>query len=137
MGAMAKKWCSPPSESSWYLDRGPKPTRQHTFCLPVGSDRKSCYRYQPELNEEHVAIADLMIRITDRQHNWGFGLCFLYPRNVKSFKFNHKTVYRIYCELSLNMRIKPKKLLKRDKPEPLAVPECSNEYWSMDFLRDR
>ncbi|KFX10030.1 transposase, partial [Pectobacterium parvum] len=93
---------------------------------------ESCYRYQPHLNEENDLIADWLLRITDSQRNWGFGLCFLYLRNVKGFRFNHKRVYRIYCELSLNMRIKPKKRLKRDKPEPLAVPENRNECWSMD-----
>lgn len=71
------------------------------------------------------------------QRNWGFGLCFLYLRNVEGFRFNHKGVYRIYCELSLNMRIKPKKRLKRNKPEQLAVPENSNECWSMDFMHDQ
>ena len=35
------------------------------------------------------------------------------------------------------MRIKPKKRLKRDKPEPLAVPESRNECWSMDFMHDQ
>ena len=97
---------------------------------------ESCYRYQPHLNEENDLIADWLIRITDSQRNWGFGLCFLYLRNVKGFRFNHKRVYRIYCELSLNMRIKPKKRLKRDKPEPLVVPENRNECWSMDFMHD-
>ncbi|WP_152562926.1 MULTISPECIES: IS3 family transposase [unclassified Serratia (in: enterobacteria)] len=98
---------------------------------------ESCYRYQPQLNAENDLIADWLLRITDSQRNWGFGLCFLYLRNVKGFRFNPKRVYRIYCELSLNMRIKPKKRLKRDKPEPLAVPESSNECWSMDFMHDQ
>jgi len=98
---------------------------------------ESCYRYQPELNEENDVIADWLLRITDNQRNWGFGLCFLYLRNVKGCRFNHKRVYRIYCELSLNMRIKPKKRLKRGKPEPLTVPESSNECWSMDFMHNQ
>jgi putative transposase len=98
---------------------------------------ESCYRDQPQQREENDVIADWLLRITDSQRNWGFGLCFLYLRNVKGFKFNHKRVYRIYCELSLNMRIKPKKRLKRDKPEPLAVPGNSNECWSMDFMHDQ
>lgn len=34
-----------------------------------------------------------------------------------------KRVYRIYFELELNMRIKPRKRLKREKPEELAVPD--------------
>jgi hypothetical protein len=40
------------------------------------------------------------------RRTWGFGLCFLYVRNVKGHGWNHKRVYRIYRELELNMRIK-------------------------------
>ena len=36
----------------------------------------------------------------------------------------HKRVYRIYCELELNLRIKPKKRLKRAKPDELVVPDA-------------
>jgi putative transposase len=35
------------------------------------------------------------------------------------------------------MRIKPKKRLVREKPEPLQVPENINEVWSMDFMHDQ
>ncbi len=42
---------------------------------------------------------------------------------MKGFRWNHKRVYRIYRELELNLRIKPKKRLVREKPEPLAVPD--------------
>jgi len=61
----------------------------------------------------------------------------LYLRNVKGFLWNHKRGYRIYCELSLNMRIMSKKRLKRDKLEPLAVLDCGNECGSMDFMHDQ
>ena len=46
-------------------------------------------------------------------------------------------VYRIYRELELNMRIKPKKRLIREKPEALTVPTAINECWSMDFMHDQ
>src|SRR5690606_341612 len=49
---------------------------------------------------------------------------------------NHKRVYRIYRELELNLRIKPRKRLVREKPEQLAVPGWINECWSMDFMHD-
>ena len=39
---------------------------------------ESCYRYQPQLNEENEVIADWLLRITGSQRNRGFGLCFLY-----------------------------------------------------------
>ena len=63
-------------------------------------------------------------------------MCFLYLRNVKGYRWNHKRVYRIYRELELNLRIKPRKRIVREKPEPLAVPEVSNHCWSMDFMSD-
>jgi len=46
-------------------------------------------------------------------------------------------VYRIYRELELNLRIKPKKRLVREKPEPLSVPTSINQCWSMDFMHDQ
>jgi transposase InsO family protein len=39
--------------------------------------------------------------------------------------------------LELNLRIKPRKRLKRDKPDALAVPEAPNMVWSMGFMADR
>ena len=98
---------------------------------------ETCYRYQPKLNDDNAVIADHLVRLTHNQRNWGFGLCYLYLRNVKGFKWNHKRVYRIYRELELNLRIKPKKRLVRQKPEPLSVPEKINDCWSMDFMHDQ
>ena len=98
---------------------------------------ESCYRYQPVLVDENQEIADWLLRITASQRNWGFGLCFLYLRNVQGFGWNHKRVYRIYRALELNLRIKPRKRLVRAKPEPLAVPDQPNQCWSMDFMHDQ
>jgi putative transposase len=39
--------------------------------------------------------------------------------------------------LELNLRIKPRKRLKRDKPDALTVPDTPNMVWSMDFMADR
>ena len=99
---------------------------------------ETCYRYSPVLSDENEEIADWLERLTANKRFWGFGLCFLYLRNVQGYGWNHKRVYRIYCELELNLRIKPKKRLKRDKPEPLAVPDdVPNDTWSMDFMADQ
>lgn len=60
----------------------------------------------------------------------------MYLRNVKQFSWNHKHVYRIYRQLELNLRIKPKRRIKRDKPDALNVPTRQNQVWSMDFMSD-
>ena len=98
---------------------------------------ETCYRYAPKLSDENEVIADLLMAITAAHRIWGFGLCFLYLRNVKGHSWNHKRVYRIYRELELNLRIKPRKRLTREVPEALAVPEAPNVSWSMDFMADR
>ena len=87
---------------------------------------ETCYRYIGQLSSENEEIADWLVKLTDKENDWGFGLCFDYLRNVKGFKWNHKRVYRIYCDLALNLRIKPKRRLKRNKPEPLKEPARPN-----------
>jgi len=56
---------------------------------------------------------------------------------VKRFGWNHKRVYLIYRELELNLCIKPKQRLVREKPKPLAIPETINDSWSMDFMHNQ
>ena len=102
-------------------------------CLKVSL---SCYYYRAKLSSENQLIADWLLRLTTTHKRWGFGLCFLYLRNVKGYGWNHKRVYRIYRELELNLRIKPRRRIKRDKPDALSVPTAANQVWSMDFMSD-
>ena len=53
---------------------------------------ETCYRYTPILINANLKIADLLLDLTETKRNWGFGLYFLYLRNVKRHKCNHKRV---------------------------------------------
>ena len=46
-------------------------------------------------------------------------------------------VYRIYRELGLHLRIRPRHRMQRAKPDELAVPERPNQMWSGDFTMDQ
>ena len=50
--------------------------------------------------------------------------------------WNHKRVYRIYKELSLNLRKKPKKRLAPRTKQKLEVPKVRNYCWSLDYMHD-
>ena len=82
-------------------------------------------------------MADWLVRLTTTHRTWGFGLCFLYLRNIKQLPWNHTRVYGVYRALELNLRIKPRKRLVRATPQPLTVPAAINEVWSMDFMHDQ
>jgi transposase InsO family protein len=128
-----------------------RPSRRKEMAIKAVTDRgvpirvackafrisESCYRYERKLDAENEEVANWLVRLTDNHRSWGFGLCYLYLRNVRGFKWNHKRVYRIYKELELNLRIKPRKRLVREKPEALTVPQGINQVWSMDFMHDQ
>ncbi len=80
------------------------------------------------------AIADWFKRLTANNRTWDFGLCNLYQSNIRNFDWEHKRVYRIYKALELNLRIKPRQRLVREKPEPLTGPREINQVWSMEFM---
>lgn len=102
----------------------------------VFSISESCYRYQSRNNIENEFIANWLLILSAEKKCWGFGLCYDYLRNVKGYRWNHKRVYRIYRELELNLRIKPRRRLHRDKPDALTVPKGKNQMWSIDFMSD-
>lgn len=93
---------------------------------------ETCYRYQSKHSDDNA-----LIELTEENTDWGFGLCFSYLRHVENYAWNHKRVYRIYCELALNLRIKPRRRLKRHAPEPLKEPIRANQVCSLDFMHDQ
>ncbi|MHC5555746.1 IS3 family transposase [Vibrio parahaemolyticus] len=100
---------------------------------------ETCYRYRSKLKPENELIGDLLMQLSANEDtaDWGFGMCFNHLRNFEGYTWNHKRVYRIYCELALNLRIKPRRRLNRHTPEPLKEPIKPNQVWSVDFMHDQ
>ena len=116
-------------------------TLQSQYCVTI---KMSCtivnlsrcaYYYQPKSADDSMIIS-LLKSITDKHLRWGFPKCFHRIRKL-GYKWNHKRVYRVYCQLKLNIRSKRNKRLPQRYPEPLSVPSRLGECWSMDFMSDR
>lgn len=97
---------------------------------------QTCWRYASKGRQENEALAAALRALAHEHKTWGFMLMFLHLRNVQGKTWNHKRVYRIYCELKLNLRIRARKRLERDKPQALQTPTQPNNVWSMDFMHD-
>lgn len=111
-----------------------KSCSERRACRLFGLSRTAS-RYENQQSDADKEITDLLLRLADSHKRWGFGLMFRWLRR-RGYIWNHKRVYRIYCELSLNLRIKPKKRLPSRNPVELHQPVSSNEFWSMDFMSD-
>jgi len=95
---------------------------------------RSVYRYQPDRSKDDPVI-EVLLELVDQYPRYGFGKLFPILRR-RGYRWNHKRVYRIYCELKLNLRRKGRKRLPKRTPDPLSVPEEINQCWSADFMSD-
>lgn len=46
---------------------------------------ETCYRYCAKGSDTNELITDWLLRLSYANKNWGFGLCFLFLRNIKGF----------------------------------------------------
>ena len=99
-----------------------------------GLTRSAFYRQvdnPPQRDREVIqALNDLLVR----HPRWGFWKCFKFLR--KEHSWNHKRVYRVYCQLGLNQKKRTKKRLSKRVKRSLAYPLLPNFIWSADFMSD-
>ena len=51
-------------------------------------------------------------------------------------QWNHKRIYRVYCDMKLNLRRAATRRLPKRERVPLYVPERPDMVWSADFMLD-
>jgi len=95
---------------------------------------RSVFRYQPKRPDDNE-IEQELLALAARKPRWGFGKMLAYLKR-DGHDWNHKRIRRVYCELRLNLRVKPRKRLPQRIPQPLVQPEHANQSWSLDFMSD-
>lgn len=95
---------------------------------------RSVFRYQSKRADDSELEKELLT-LAARKPRWGFGKMLAYLKR-DGCGWNHKRIRRVYCELNLNLRVKPRKRLPKRIPQPLVQPEHANQSWSLDFMSD-
>lgn len=88
-------------------------------CRSVGIDRKT-FSYVPKKKAGDAMIENLLKIFSVQYPTYGFQKMFNLIR-AKNHTFNYKRVYQIYCELRLNLKIKPKRRQAPRTPIKLVV----------------
>lgn len=95
---------------------------------------RSAFSYKAKLCDDNQ-IKQKMLDLADKHKRYGFRKIFHLLRKA-GFNWNHKRVYRIYCELKLNLKRKPKKRLPSREKVSLCQPDQINQTWSLDYMSD-
>ncbi len=96
---------------------------------------KAAYYYKAKKREDDEEIKATLLTLSQKHKRWGFDKMMM-KINQEKKHWNHKRVYRIYCELKLNIRVKPRKRLPSGDAKIIVQPTLKNICWSMDFMSD-
>lgn len=95
----------------------------------------SAYYYSSIKKAEDEDIRSALKQLAQVHPGWGFKKM-MSKLKQQGHGWNHKRVHRVYVELGLNIRVKPKKRLPSREAVFLFQPIKSNVCWSMDFMSD-
>ena len=104
-------------------------------CTAAGLSRAAYYRTPALPQDRDAAVIDALNGVVERNGRWGFWKCYDRLR-LDGRAWNHKRVWRVYCELGLNIPRRTKKRLPKREPVPLAAAAFVNEGWALDFMHD-
>jgi putative transposase len=113
--------------------RSEHPVSERRACRLIGIQWSvQHYQAKPRDNQE---LVELLQELSESQPRWGFSKMFYWLRN-RGYGWNHKRVYRVYCAMKLNLRIRRRRRLPKRFPDRLEPTKQPNECWSMDFMSD-
>jgi len=95
---------------------------------------RSSLTYRP-VERDDRAVIEAVLAYINRNPRHGFGLLYASFR-TQQLPSGKTVLWRVYCELKLNLPRRGKKRLPERIKAPLEVPALPNETWSADFMAD-
>ena len=104
-------------------------------CAAARLSRAAYYRPVAARGERDQEVMVALNEIVGVELRWGFWKCYDRLRQLGR-RWNHKRVYRVYCEMRLNQQRRTKKRVPTRERQPLSVVPQMNVVWALDFMHD-
>lgn len=104
-------------------------------CSAVRLSRAAYYRPVVDRSVRDAEIIAALNELVAIELRWGFWKCYDRLRQMGR-AWNHKRVYRIYCDMRLNQKRRTKRRLPKRERQRLLVPTQLNAVWAVDFMHD-
>jgi putative transposase len=104
-------------------------------CRAVGLGRATFYRPRVEWARRDAPVIAALTTLVAAKSRWGFWKCCDRLR-LDGYPWNHKRLWRVYCQLRLNLPRRTKKRLPVRLRQPLVVVPHPNAVWAVDFMSD-
>lgn len=104
-------------------------------CQIVGLGRATYYRPVVDRVQRDAPVIEALTAVVTAHPRWGFWKCYGRLR-LDGYPWNAKRVWRVYCQLRLNLPRRTKKRLPVRLRHPLTVVPAPNAVWALDFMSD-
>lgn len=104
-------------------------------CVIVGLSRATFYKEAERAVTRDAEVIDALNAIVEVSPRWGFWKCFDRLR-LDGRKWNHKRVWRVYCQLGLTSPSEPRSASCSAIPCPCKPARWSTKGWALDFMHD-
>jgi len=97
---------------------------------------RTTFGHEPKSDPRNEAITARMIELAQERRRFGYRRIHVLLRR-EGVQANHKRVHRLYRLAGLAVRRRRRRERVALERQPLLLPACPNEVWSMDFVMDR
>ena len=104
-------------------------------CQAARLSRAAYYRPGTDWAGRDREVIAALQAVVEVEQRWGFWKCHARLR-AQGYGWNHKRVWRVYCQLRLNLPRRTKRRVPHRERQPLLVEPRINAVWAVDFMRD-
>jgi putative transposase len=104
-------------------------------CRALRIGRSTFYKKPTREIDDDRLVVDALNAVVEAKPRWGFWKCFGRLR-LNGHRWNHKRVWRVYCDLRLNIPRRTKKRVPKRVRQPLEIEMVPNAVWAVDFMSD-